>query len=428
MDKSQEQLNNTKNNPLIKGNIKVAIVHDFLVQCGGAERVLEVLAEMFPEAPIYTLLYDKEKMSAQGGPAFGWRNRDIRTSFLQKFPKFIRKRYKYLLPLMPTAPEVWDLRDFDLVISSSGAWSKGIVTRLNTIHISYLHSPMRFVWDANSEYLRGQKKCFLVNFFSRMLLNYIRVWDKVAADRPDYIIANSKYTQRRIEKYYGRESVVIYPPASLREPACNDCISGRQARLRSVAGGPADRNDPGYFLVVSRLSPYKNVDKIVEAFNKLELPLVVIGEGQQKKYLQKIAGKNIKILGWQTDEKKAEYYANACGFIFASVDDFGITLVEAMAHGLPVAAIRKGGALEIVIEGKTGEFFDEATPEVIADGVRRLVENLGDYDKEFIVGRAKEFSKERFVREFREYISSVITKSKIQISNKIPACRQAGKI
>lgn len=371
--------------------LKVALVHDFLVQHGGAERVLEALAEMYPEAPIYTLLYDKEKMRGK------FSGKEIHTSFLQKFPKFIRKRYKYLLPLMPTAPEVWDLRDFDLVISSSGAWSKGIVTRLNTIHISYLHSPMRFVWDTNNEYLRGQKKGIFTNLFSRALLNYIRVWDKVAADRPDYLIANSKYTQRRIEKYYGRESTVIYPPVSINRGETS-------TRSTGVEVSPLLKN---YFLTVSRLSPYKNVDKIVEAFNKLELPLVVIGEGSQEEYLKKIAEKNVKILGWQPDEKMARYYAGACGFVFASVDDFGITLVEAMAHGLPIAAIRKGGAVEVMVEGKTGEFFEEATPEVIADGVRRLVENEKKYDREFIINRSKEFSKERFVRELNEFITNV---------------------
>lgn len=382
-------------------NLKVAIVHDFLVQYGGAERVLEVLAEMYPEAPIYTLLYDQEKMRGK------FQDREIHTSFLQKFPKFIRKRYKYLLPLMPTAPEVWDLRDFDLVISSSGAWSKGIVTRLNTIHISYMHSPMRFVWDANSEYLRGQKKCFIVNFFSRMLLNYIRVWDKVAADRPDYLIANSKYTQRRIKKYYGRESVVIYPPAFAEAASAGKPVDINRGEASTGSSGvEAAPLLEKYFLVVSRLSPYKNVDKIVEAFNKLELPLVVIGEGSQEEYLKKIAEKNVKILGWQPDEKMVKYYAGACGFVFASVDDFGITAVEAMSFGVPVSAIRKGGVVEVVIEGKTGEFFDEATPEVIADGVRRLVENEKKYDKNYILERAREFSKERFKREFKEFVNS----------------------
>lgn len=374
---------------MLNKDLKVAIVHDFLVQCGGAERVLEALCEMYPEAPIYTLLYDKEKMRGK------FANKIIVTSFLQKFPKFIRRRYKYLLPLMPTAPEVWDLRDFDLVISSSGAWSKGIVTRLNTIHISYLHSPMRFAWDANERYrAQVQSSSAAVNkvqsFFTRIILNYLRLWDYEAAQRPDYIITNSKYTQARVKKYYGRESVVIYPP-----------VPSPPAPLPRGEGG-------NYFLVVSRLSPYKNIDKIVEAFNKLELPLVVIGEGSQEKYLRKIVGKNVKILGWQSDEKIAGYYAGARGFIFASVDDFGITLVEAMAHGLPVAAIRKGGAMEVVVEGKTGEFFEEATPEMIADGVRRLMENEKNYDRNFIIKRAREFSKEKFKREFEDYLNSII--------------------
>jgi len=374
-----------------KKDFKVALVHDFLLYFGGAERVLGVLAEMYPEAPIYTLLYDKKRMRGK------FSGKDIRTSFLQKFPKFLRKRYKYLLPLMPTAPETFDLRDFDMVISSSGAWSKGIITRLNTTHISYIHSPMRFVWDANDEYAGQQKKSGVVNFFLRLFLNYIRTWDKVAADRPDYLIANSKYTQARIKKYYGRESTVIYPPVVIRGETSNEL--GK------------------YFLIVSRLSLYKKIDAVVEAFNKLELPLIVIGEGQQEKYLRKIAGPNVKILGWQSEEKIGEYYQNARAFIFAGVDDFGIAPVEAMARGIPVLAIRAGGAKEIILEGKTGEFFDAATPEVIANGVRRLMENEKNYDKNYIIDRAKEFSKERFVKEFGEYIENIIQKSKCKMQN-----------
>src|SRR4030042_5298091 len=195
----------------MNNNYKVALIHDFLLYPGGAEKVLEVLAEMFPEAPIYTLLYDQEKMRGK------FSDREIHTSFLQKFPKFLRKRYKYLLPLMPTAPETFDLRDFDLVISSSGAWSKGIVTKLNTIHIAYINSPIRFVWDYNERYVRDQKsKIKNKIFFIRLLLSYLRLWDYEAAQRPDYLIANSKYTQERIAKYYRRESSVIYPPVSIK--------------------------------------------------------------------------------------------------------------------------------------------------------------------------------------------------------------------
>ncbi|MCX6763772.1 MAG: glycosyltransferase [Candidatus Moranbacteria bacterium] len=387
----------------MKKDLKIALVHDFLVHYGGAERVLEVLCEMYPAAPIYTLLYDRRGMRGK------FKDKDIRTSFLQKFPKFFRRRYKWLLPLMPTAPETFDLRDFDLVISSSGAWSKGIVTRLNTIHISYIHSPMRFVWDANEEYLRQQKKSRGINFISRMILNYIRVWDKVAADRPDYLIANSRYTQERIRKYYGRESVVIYPPCGNFEFRISNFESNpNDQNYKSQINSKFKIQNSKFFLIVSRLSPYKKIDTVVEAFNKLGLPLIVIGEGPQKKYLQSIANENVKILGWQPDKKIQEYYKNARAFIFAGVDDFGIAPVEAMSYGVPVLAIRKGGVLETVEEGKTGEFFDAATPEVIADCVRRFMEKENQYDKRVIMDRDKEFSKERFVREFKEYINSVV--------------------
>ncbi|HAT74857.1 MAG TPA: glycosyltransferase family 4 protein [Candidatus Moranbacteria bacterium] len=372
-----------------KKDLKIALAHDFLVEFGGAERVLKVLCEMFPDAPIYSLLYDKEK-------APEWlKNKKIHTSFLQKFPKFLRQRKKWLLPFFPVAPETFDLRDFDLVISSSGAWSKGIITRLNTIHIAYLHSPIRFAWDMNGEYLDQQKKCGITNFFARAVLNYIRVWDKAAADRPEYIISNSKYTQARIKKYYGRESEVIYPPVEILS-------SGRDEAMPRLYSGDK------YFLVISRLSPYKKVDVVIEAFNKLKLPLVIVGSGGQEKYLKSIAGETIKFLGFQPDEKLPEIYANARAFIFPCVDDFGVAPAEAMSFGVPVLAVRKGGAREIVLEGKTGEFFENATPENIIGSVNKFIEKEKQYDKEFIKFRAGEFSKERFKKELGEYIDNII--------------------
>lgn len=387
-----------------RNNLKIALVHDFLVDFGGAERVLRALAKIFPNAPIYTLLYDKEK-------APGWlKNKKIHTSFLQKFPKFLRQRKKWLLPFLPVAPETFDLRDFDLVISSSGAWSKGIVTRLDTIHIAYLHSPMRFVWDMNGEYLRQQKKSGIINFFTGAILNYIRIWDKVAADRPEYLIANSKYTQERIRKYYGRKSEVIYPPVAICHPRESATGGGdlvckpKDARLDSRLRGNDNNN---YFLVVSRLSAYKKIDVAVKAFNKLGLPLVIVGTGGQEKYLKSIAEKNIKFLGFQPDEKLPEIYAGARAFIFPCVDDFGIAPVEAMSFGVPVLGIRQGGIQEIIIEGKTGEFFAIATSENIINSVKKFLEKEKQYNKEVITNRAKEFSKERFKRELAEYVDKI---------------------
>jgi glycosyltransferase involved in cell wall biosynthesis len=406
-----------------KNNLKVALVHDFLVDFGGAERVFEVLCEMFPEAPIYTLLYDKDKMSARFG------GRDIRTSFLQKFPRFLRRRKKWLLPFLPVAPETFDLRDFDLVISSSGAWSKGIVTRLNTIHISYLHSPMRFAWDYNSaKYLKENKKGIL-GFCVHPFLNYLRLWDYQAADRPDFLIANSEYTRKRIAKYYRREAEVIYPPVQPLLPSGEgarraDEGSQDEEEISDNSKNSPQNNEPpsvslrhlppkggeensSYFLIVSRLSPYKRTDLAVRAFNELGLPLVVIGEGSQKKYLQKIAKENIKILGWKDDADVAKYYQNARAFVFPVVDDFGIAIIEAMSVGVPVIAYRRGGALEIVKEGENGEFFDAQSAESLIFCVKKFVEKEDGYNREMIAKSVERFSKERFMKEFDEYLNKI---------------------
>jgi glycosyltransferase involved in cell wall biosynthesis len=379
----------------MKKELKIALVHDFLVQYGGAEKVLEVLTEMFPTATVYTLLYDWEKMRGK------FERKDIRTSYLQKLPKCIRRHYQWLLPFFPVMPETFDLREYDLVISSSGAWSKGIVTKLNTVHVAYTHSPMRFVWDYSGKYL-SEFSIFnfqFSKFLARLFLSYIRVWDRLAAERPDYLIANSKYTQSRIQKYYRRNSALIYPPAYDENKDLNF-----QFPISNFQTNP---NDKKYFLIVSRLSPYKKVDLAVEAFNKLGLPLVVVGEGKQKKYLKKIAEENIKIVGWKKKNKLDQIYQNARAFIFPANDDFGITAVEAMSFGLPVIAYNKGGVKEIVEEGKSGIFFDSQTPEVLADGVRRFMENEDKFEAETIKRSAEKFSKEKFKKEFSEFIEKI---------------------
>lgn len=360
---------------------KIAIVHDFLISPGGAERVLKVLSDMYPNAPIYTLLYNEEKMGKM------FEGREIRASYLQKFPNFLKKHHRWLIPFFPVVVETFDLREFDLVISSSGAWSKGIVTKLSTKHVAYLHSPMRFAWDYSDQYLKEIKEKKM-SFIIRFLLSYLRVWDKLAAERPDYLISNSNYTKKRVEKYYRRNSEVIYPPVE----------------ELSVISHKLSIEQKDYFLVVSRLSPYKKVDLVVEAFNKLGLPLVVIGQGEQESYLRKIANGNVKILGWQSDEVVKSYMENAMAFIFPCVDDFGMAPVEAMRLGVPVIAYKKGGALETIKEGVTGEFFEAQTMEVLADGVRRFMLNRDKYAKDVIMKKAQEFSREKFEEELKKYI------------------------
>jgi glycosyltransferase involved in cell wall biosynthesis len=412
--------------------MKVALVHDYLIRFGGAERVFLSLRKIFPKAEIFTLLYDQEKMSQYFSDA------KIHTSFLQKFPKFWRQRQKYLLPFIPMAPETFDLRDFDLVISSSNSFVKGIITRPQAIHICYCHSPMRFGWDAYASYIKEQRKGFLTNAIIRLMMHYVRMWDKSAANRVDYFIANSKTTAARIKKFYGRGSKVIYPPvdigtkqvlsASAKIPSADFCSCGLLARPTSSKEGvghhtcsqsdvaestlPHSQNQiiNEYFLIVSQLTPYKRIDLAIDAFNKLELPLVIIGQGPEKKRLQKMANKNIKFLGWQADEAVKQYLQNCTAFIFPGEDDFGIAPVEAMSFGKPVLAYRKGGATETVLEGITGEFFDDPVSEALADGIRRLRMNLNNYSPLLIRKRAEKFSPERFERAIKEFVIEVVEK------------------
>jgi glycosyltransferase involved in cell wall biosynthesis len=343
------------------------------------------LTKIFPEAPIYTFLYDQEKMDKWFFPE------RVRPSFLQKFPHFLRRRHKWFLPLMATVPETFDLREFDLVVSSSSAFAKGVIVRPKTVHISYCHNTARFLWDYSAEYLSQQKLGLLRQILVDNIFSYLRLWDRTASKRVDYFVANSKATASRIKKYYSRDAKVIYPPVNLTNQW--SLIDGQK---------PGD-----YFLIVSQLVSYKKINVAVKAFNKLRLPLVIIGEGPQEEELRSVAGPNIKILGWQSDQEIAGYYKNCYAFVFPGEDDFGIAPVEAMSYGKPVLAFNAGGAQETILPGMTGEFFQSATPEVLADGVRRLRENYKNYSPLVIRKWAEKFSTERFRNEMIEFIKKV---------------------
>lgn len=361
--------------------MKIALIHDYIVSYGGAEKTFKVLSEIFPDAELYTLFYNKdivEKLKIGRG-------RPIHTSFLQKFPRFLRRKYQILLLFMPIAAETLDFREFDIVISSSFSFVKGIITRPKTTHISYCHTPTRYLWDKSRK---------------RFILHYFRVWDRQASERVDKFIASSKTVQDRIRKYYKRESTVIYPPVRISPPEANPPMAGKPEKE--------------FYLIVSQLRKYKRIDMAVDAFNKLGLELVIIGDGPEKRKLKKMAKKNIKILGWQPEEITAEYYQNCRAFIFPGEDDFGIAPVEAMSFGKPVLAYRKGGATETIIEGKTGEFFDYENSAILADCVRRFrMKSANHYDPKFISEHVKKFSEQRFKKEILEFVNKVAKSKQI---------------
>ncbi len=359
--------------------MKVALVHDFLLKLGGAERVLKIFANMYPDADIFTLLYDEEKV----GHVFP--KERVKTSFLHKYPKFIRIFHRFLIYKMPSAIEELNLDAYDLVISSSNSFAHGVITQVEAKHICYCHSPMRYAWDWVNEYREENNINGLKKFLYTPLVSYLRSWDKISSDRPDFYLANSQNVKNRIKKYYGQDSEVLYPPVDVD-------------RFKLTEG------NEDYFLIVSTLSPYKKVDLAVELFNKIGKKLVIIGDGSHRAYLESIAGDNIEFLGFKSDEAVTEYIENCRAFIFPGEEDFGITPVEAMSAGKPVLAYGRGGALETVIENKTGEFFFEPTVESMEDGLSRLLYNEKFYVANEICEHAKKFSRDIFEKNFKEFV------------------------
>lgn len=358
--------------------MKTAIVHDWLTNFGGAEKVLRKICDMFPDAPVYTVVYNKKKM----GKYFG--DRDIRTTYIQKMPFGVTK-YNSYLPLLPGAVERLDLTEFDLVISSSTCCAKGVLTRADALHICYCATPMRYAWDFYFKYKNscGRLKRTLIPLFMKK----IRLWDAVSANRVDKFMANSKNVARRIKKHYRRESTVVYPFAD------------------TAFYTPGEKCGD-YFLCVSRLVEYKRIDIAVRAFGALGLPLVIVGEGRELSRLKAIAAPNIKFTGRISDEETREYYRSCRAFVFPGEEDFGITPVEAQACGKPVIAYGRGGALETVIDGKTGIFFDEQSAEALCAAVKRF-EGM-TFDKTEIRKNAERFSEAEFAKNFSAFVEEAL--------------------
>lgn len=366
--------------------MKVALVHDFLVKLGGAERVLKMFADLYPDAPIYTILYDENVC----GKAFP--NERVRSSFLQKAPGFLRKRQRYLFPFMPRAIESFDLSEFDLVISSSNAFAHGVLVGSNATHICYCHSPMRYAWDYAHDYINEQRVGPIRRYMIEKLMGKVRIWDQVACDRVDYYIANSQHVRKRIKKYYRKDAVVLYPPVETRNFK------------------PQEDNQ-GYFLIVAALTPFKKIELAVQLFNKIGKRLVVIGTGSQLDYLKGVAGPTVDVLGYKDDATVKEFMEGCRAFIICNEEDFGIAPVEAMACGKPVLAYGRGGALETVIPGETGELFHEQTIESMEDGLGRLIVNEPNYNTKKIHRHASQFSKEHFKERFQYLLDGFLEAS-----------------
>jgi glycosyltransferase involved in cell wall biosynthesis len=363
--------------------VKVALVHDWLTGMRGGERVLEVLCQLYPEADLYTLLHVKNRLS---DVIEGMR---IKTSFVQRLP-MVSKYYRYYLPLFPTAVEQFDLRGYDLILSSSHCAAKGILPMPGSLHISYCHTPMRYVWDVHYDYFKDSGKG-LKNFLAAAMSNYLRIWDVTSSQRVDEFIANSRFVQQRIKKYYRRESVVIHPP-----------VKGDYFQPSKSA------KEGDYFLMVTAFVPYKRVDLAVEAFSRTGKSLLIVGDGHGMGNLKKGAGKNIEFLGWQGDEKIREYYQGCRALIFPGKEDFGITPVEAQACGKPVIAYGEGGALETIRpfpgERPTGVFFEQPTAESLIGAVHLFERNRDRFDPQAIRNHALLFDHKTFREKIRSFV------------------------
>ncbi len=362
--------------------MKVALVYDRVNKWGGAERVLLALHELFPDAPLYTSVYNTQSA--------GWADEfSVNSSFLQKFPMASTSHELYPL-LMPIAFESFSFDEYDLVISITSEAAKGIITKPHTRHLCYCLTPTRYLWSGYDMYFTSR----LTRFLSAPFIWYLRKWDKVAAKRPDLYIAISQEVKKRIKNYYGRDASLVYPPVSL---GVTHLPEKKVLKIKD------------YFLVVSRLVPYKRVDIAVEACTKLGLPLIVIGTGTEGEKLKALAGPTITFLGNVSDDDLANYYRNANALIFPGVEDFGITMVESLAFGRPVVAFKAGGALEIIEHTKTGIFFDKQTEKSLRLALSSFKKE--HFSEKILRAEASKFSSIHFKKSFMDEVKKLFANS-----------------
>lgn len=360
--------------------MKVALIHEWLTTLTGSEEVLACMQDCFP-GPIHVLVADFARLA---GSAFA--GREIRTSFLQKLP-FALRHYRHLLPLYPLAVEQHDLSAAELVLSSSHAVAKGVITRADQLHICYCHTPMRYAWDLTHEYLRdaGMERG-LRSFAARLVLHYLRLWDRASADRVDHFIANSAYVAQRIRACYGREATVIHPPVDLERFQLEE-----------------SRED--YYLAASRFVPYKRLDLIAAAFRRLpNRRLLIVGEGPDEERIRSAAGPNVEIMAYPGRQELARLMGRARAFVFAALEDFGIVPVEAQACGTPVIAYGRGGARETVRDGITGCFFPRQDLPSLIEAVHRFEAQEAEFVPQEIRRHAEKFGRERFLRRYRDFV------------------------
>lgn len=369
----------------MKSKRRIAIVHDWLPVYGGAERVLEQMLQVYPEADVFSLidaLNDENRKFLKGRP--------VTTSFVQRLPGG-KKYYRHCFPIMPLAIEQFDFSSYDLVISSSYAFAKGIITGPRQLHLCYCHSPIRYAWDLQMQYLKESKlDRGLKSWLVRGLLHMIRVWDHRTAAGVDAFMANSRFIARRIEKVYRRDAAVVYPPVNVeRFDVCE--------------------SKEDFYMVASRLVPYKRVDLVIEAFNAMpEKKLVVIGDGPELPKLRRMAGPNIQVMGWQANDVMRDHLRRAKGFVFGGEEDFGIILLEAQACGTPVIAYGRGGALETVVENETGLFFGEQTVESVKQAVAEF-ETMA-WDPHACRRHSEKFSAQHFRENFHAFVEEEWTR------------------